>query len=42
MYKNGFGINSLQWLMCYKTKPNQIKHDWNSEFSVLYVSHDAK
>ena len=23
MYKNGFGINNLQWLMCQKTKPNQ-------------------
>ena len=23
MYKNGFGINDLQWLMCHKTKPNQ-------------------
>ena len=22
MYKNGFGINNLQWLMCHKTKPN--------------------
>ena len=21
-YKNGFGINNLQWLMCYKTEPN--------------------
>ena len=25
MYKNGFGINNLQWLMCHKTKPNQTK-----------------
>ena len=25
MYKNGFGINNLQWLICYKTKPNQTK-----------------
>ena len=22
-YKNGFGINNLQWLMCHKTKPNK-------------------
>ena len=22
MYKNGFGINNLQCLMCHKTKPN--------------------
>ena len=25
MYKNGFGNNKLQWLICHKTKPNQIK-----------------
>ena len=25
--KNGFGINNLQWLMCYETKPNQTKKD---------------
>ena len=25
MYKNGFGINNLQWLMCHKTQPNQTK-----------------
>ena len=25
MYKNGFGINNLQWLMCHETKPNQTK-----------------
>ena len=30
MYKNGFGINDLQWLMCHKTKPNLI--------SVVYIS----
>ena len=23
MFKNGFDINNLQWLMCHKTKPNQ-------------------
>ena len=23
IYKNRFGINNLQWLMCHKTKPNQ-------------------
>ena len=23
MYKNGFGINNPQWLMCHKAKPNQ-------------------
>ena len=25
MFKNGFRINNLQWLMCHKTKPNQTK-----------------
>ena len=25
MYKNGFDINKLQWLMWHKTKPNQTK-----------------
>ena len=25
MYKDGFGINILQWLMCHKTKVNQTK-----------------
>ena len=24
MYKNGFGINNLQWLIWHKTNPNQI------------------
>ena len=23
MYKNGFGINNLQWLICHKSPPNQ-------------------
>ena len=26
MYKNGFGIYDLQWLMCHKTKPNQTSY----------------
>ena len=25
MYKNGFGNSNLQWVMLYKTKPNQTK-----------------
>ena len=25
MYKNGFGFNNPQWLMCHKTKLNQTK-----------------
>ena len=28
MNKNGFGINNLQWLMCHKTKPNQMRNNW--------------
>ena len=23
MYKEDFALNNLQWLICYKTKPNQ-------------------
>ena len=23
MFKNGFSINNLQWLICHKTKPKQ-------------------
>ena len=30
MYKNGFDINNLQWLMCHKTKPN-IQAIWKNE-----------
>ena len=25
MYKNGFGINNLQWLMCHKTNQTKAK-----------------
>ena len=25
MFKNGFGINNLEWLMWHKTKQNQTK-----------------
>ena len=28
MYKNGFGINNLQWLMCYKSKSGKLH--WKS------------
>ena len=28
MYKNGFGINNLQWFMCRKTKTNQTKTNY--------------
>ena len=26
MYKKDLALNSLQWLICHKTKPNQISH----------------
>ena len=26
MYKNGFGINDLQWLICHETKPKVKGH----------------
>ena len=28
MFENGFGSDNMQWLMCHKTKPNQIKLNW--------------
>ena len=37
MYKNGFGINNLQWLMSQKTKPNQTKP--NKPKCLRYVEH---
>ena len=38
MYKNGFGINNLQWLLCHKTKSNQIKSNQikPTEYTELY------
>ena len=35
MYKNGFGINNLQYLMCHETKANQIVniYIWNTRES---------
>ena len=38
MYKNRFGINNLQWLMCHKTKQNQTKQAAHMEtVQQLYV-----
>ena len=34
MYKNGF--NNLQWLMCYKTNPNQNKPTKDSNLTARY------
>ena len=42
MYKNEFGINDLQWLMCHKTKPNKTKPiflRWPHLFIVLLVDY---
>ena len=37
MYKNEFGINNLQWLMCHKTKPN-----WNQFMSRNFAMKNTK
>ncbi len=34
LYKNGFGINSLQWLMSHKTKPNLMSHKTKPNLSM--------
>ena len=28
MYKEDLALNNLQWLICHKTKPNQIIYIW--------------
>ena len=33
MYKEYLALNNLQWLICYKTQPNQIIYIFN-----MYVS----
>ena len=38
MYKNQFSINNLQWLMCHKSKSNQITSAVNTMFSLMYTS----
>ena len=37
MYKNGFGINNLQWLMCHKTKANQ---SINEDYRIIFISYN--
>ena len=37
MYKNGFDFDNLQWLMCYKTKPNQTKNALSPQHSTFGV-----
>ena len=38
MYKNGFGINNLQWLIRHKTKPKQIQPNNPNATQVYMVS----
>ena len=38
MFKDGFSINDLQWLMCHKTQPNQTKPIKNSIPSIHIYS----
>ena len=40
MYKNGFGVNNLQWLVYHKTKPNQTKPNQTkpNQISILLFS----
>ena len=35
MYKEDLALNNLQWLICYKTKPNQTKP--NQIISIQYI-----
>ena len=38
MYKNGFGINNLQLLICHKTKPKQIlRNGYRSQNSPVWM-----
>ena len=32
MYKEDLALNNLQWLICYKTKPNQTKLGQSVEY----------
>ena len=42
MHKEDFALNNQQWLICHKTKPNQIiyavkVHQAKSHISYIYV-----
>ena len=44
MYKEDLALNNLQWLICHKTKPNQIREETfckNSDFLLqfMYLHH---
>ena len=36
MYKEDLALNNLQWLLCLKTQPNQIKLN---EFQLIKLRH---
>ena len=38
VYKNGFGINNLQWLMCHQTKPIW----WIKKKNQIFFIHEEK
>ena len=41
MYKKDFALNNLQWLICYKTKPNQTRFNlskWSDYQSIAFYT----
>ena len=36
MYKEDLALNNLQWLICHKTQPNQIKLNQTKPIMLLY------
>ena len=49
MYKKDWALNNLQWLICHKTKPNQIKYliymykkDWALNNLQWLICHKTK
>ena len=35
MYKQDLAFNNLQWLICHETQPNQTRHCWKTEKTVV-------
>ena len=46
MYKEDLALNNLQWLICYKTKPNQILYVYKKDLALndlqLLMCHKTK
>ena len=42
MYKQDLALNNLQWLICHKTKPNQIKPKLSPKLTNLYLLKEMK